>query len=357
MGNCAEEDGDHGRVSRREGLHGRGPGARRAYYGAQTQRARGELPDQRLRFPRRFIRGAGADQEGGGRRSTTELGLLDEPSRRAIVSRRPRRWPTGELDDQFPLDIFQTGSGTSTNMNANEVIANRAIEMLGGRASAARSRFTPTTTSTWASQQRRDPHRHPRRGARRRSATTCSRPWSGCASALAAQGAGVRRRDQDRPHPSAGRHARPAWARSSAATPRQVELGPSAACRRRRRAWRSWPLGGTAVGTGINTHPEFARGPSSAICSERPGFTFARPQNHFEAQARRGRRAWKPSGALKTIAVSLSKIANDIRWLGSRPALRASARSAPGDSSRALDHARQGQPGDVRDGACRSPPR
>ena len=101
-----------------------------AYYGAQTQRALENFHISGLVFPRRFIRALGIVKEASAR-ANMKLGTFDEKKGKAIVQ-AAQEVIDGNLDQQFPLDIFQTGSGTSTNMNANEVIANRAIEFLGG---------------------------------------------------------------------------------------------------------------------------------------------------------------------------------------------------------------------------------
>ena len=101
-----------------------------AYYGAQTQRAVQNFPISDLRFPREFIRSLGLIK-GAAAKVNLELGLIS-PEVAEAISQAAREVAEGELDDHFPVDIFQTGSGTSTNMNANEVIANRAIELLGG---------------------------------------------------------------------------------------------------------------------------------------------------------------------------------------------------------------------------------
>jgi fumarate hydratase class II len=102
-----------------------------AYYGAQTERARRNFPVSGLRFPRRFLAALGAIKRECAR-VNAELGIVDARTAEAIA-RAADEVAQGALDAQFPLDVFQTGSGTSTNMNANEVIANRAIELLGGR--------------------------------------------------------------------------------------------------------------------------------------------------------------------------------------------------------------------------------
>ena len=123
-----------------------------ALYGASTQRAVQNFPVSGLRFPRRFIRALGAIKMTAAQVNLS-LGLLDEKKAKAI-EQAAREVMDGDLDDQFVVDIFQTGSGTSTNMNANEVIANRATQILGGetrsrgperRASAARIRIRPRT--------------------------------------------------------------------------------------------------------------------------------------------------------------------------------------------------------------------
>ena len=102
-----------------------------AYWGAQTQRALENFPISGIRFPRSFIRSLGLVKSDAAQ-TNMELGLLDQRRGEAII-KAAEEVISGKLDDHFPLDIFQTGSGTSTNMNANEVIANRANEILGGK--------------------------------------------------------------------------------------------------------------------------------------------------------------------------------------------------------------------------------
>ena len=119
-----------------------------AYYGASTQRARLNFPISGLRFTRPFIRALGLIKLAAAQ-VNAELGLLTPEIADAIV-KAAREVADGKLDGEFVLDIFQTGSGTSTNMNANEVIANRASEILGDRGGTGRSRSTRTTTSTSA---------------------------------------------------------------------------------------------------------------------------------------------------------------------------------------------------------------
>ena len=113
-----------------------------AYYGANTMRAVLNFPISELRFPRSFIR-AMASPKLAAAQVNVELGALDSKLADAIVS-AATEVADGKFDDQFVVDIFQTGSGTSTNMNANEVISNRAIEILGGE-KGSRTPVHPTT--------------------------------------------------------------------------------------------------------------------------------------------------------------------------------------------------------------------
>ena len=155
-----------GGISNRARQHGRDAGAgRRAVGRADAARGR-ELPDQRHPLPRAFIRALGPGQAGRRRGQPRTSGCSTTSAAAAIAAGRRRRSPTASWTTQFPIDVFQTGSGTSTNMNANEVIANRATQ---SRA-AAGARSTRTTTSTWArAVQRRDPDRDPRRAPAWRS--------------------------------------------------------------------------------------------------------------------------------------------------------------------------------------------
>ena len=114
-----------------------------AYYGASTQRAVLNFPISDLRFPRRFIQALGLIKQKAAE-ANRELGLLDDALATAIIQ-AAQEVTDGALDDEFVLDIFQTGSGTSTNMNANEVIANRALEILGENR-VGRARCIRTTT-------------------------------------------------------------------------------------------------------------------------------------------------------------------------------------------------------------------
>jgi len=281
-------------------------------YGAQTERARRNFPISSLRFGRRFIEALGAIK----RTAATvneELGLLDA-ERADAIRRAATEVMEGGLDEHFVLDIFQTGSGTSTNMNANEVIANRAIQLMGGVVGS------------------RDPV-HPNDHVNKGQSSNDVIPTATHVSVLIAIDrelvpALTALRDVLRAKaeefdgiPKAGR------THLQDATPIRLgqEFGGYAAqvdngIRRARAACDSLAelaIGGTAVGTGINTHEEFGRRMAAGL-SELLGVEFREASNHFEAQSARDA-VVEASGALRTIAVSLTKIANDIRWLSSGP--------------------------------------
>jgi len=281
-------------------------------YGAQTERARQNFPISKLRFGRRFIEALGAIKLCASK-VNRELRLLDD-ERGAAIETAAREVMDGSLDDQFVLDIFQTGSGTSTNMNANEVISNRAIQLLGGEIGS------------------RSPV-HPNDHVNMGQSSNDVIPTATHVSALVAiehelLPALAKLRDalSDKATefddiPKAGR------THLQDATP--VRLGQefggyasqvSHGIRRveaTRVALSELAIGGTAVGTGINTHPEFG-GRMSRALTELLGVDFREASNHFEAQSARDA-VVEASGALRTVAVSLTKIANDLRWLSSGP--------------------------------------
>ena len=199
----------------------------------------------------------------------------------------------GRHDDQFVLDIFQTGSGTSTNMNANEVIANRAIEMLGGeRGSKKGSPQRPRQHGPVV--QRRHPDRHPPRRRCSRIARAAD-PGAGeaggrrCASKSREFMAG----GQDWPHPPAGRHADPARARSSRATPARSSAA-SRACASAEDELAEVALGGTAVGTGVNSASRVRRRVCARLSAdERRG--GARDRRTTSRRRARSTTAWRPA--------------------------------------------------------------
>jgi len=282
-----------------------------AYYGAQTQRAVENFPVSGIGFPPRFIRALGIIKLAAAA-ANQELGLLDarvgDAIRQAAAEVMDRKF-----DKEFVVDIFQTGSGTSTNMNANEVIANRALELLGKRRG---SREIHPNDHVNMSQSSNDVIPTAMHIAALEAIQKELLPALGALRQALAQKA--RRFDRifkiGRTHLNDATPIRLGQEFSGYA--RQIELSiariTSAAG-----GLEELPLGGTAVGTGINAHPEFAAKALKRI-AEMTGLTFREAMNHFEAQA--GKDAVvHVSGALKTLAVSLTKIANDLRWLASGP--------------------------------------
>jgi fumarate hydratase class II len=282
-----------------------------AYYGAQTERARRNFPVSGLRFPRRFI-AALAAIKGEASVVNAELGLVPRDLADAI-GRAAGEVEAGTLDDHFPLDIFQTGSGTSTNMNANEVIANRAIEILGGdrgskrvhpndhvNASQSSNDVIPSAihvATALAIADDLEPALARLAGALRLKATEFDEVVKIGRTHL--QDAVPVRLGQE--FGGFAQQIENGSARLASVRPRLVEL----------------PLGGTAVGTGLNAPADF--GPKViARLAHRLGQPFVPASNRFEAMASKDA-AVETSGALKTIATSLFKIANDIRWLASGP--------------------------------------
>ncbi len=283
-----------------------------AYYGAQTERARRNFPVSGLRFPRRFVAALGLIK-GEAAAVNAEQGGVARALAEAI-GRAAEEVARGERDADFPLDIFQTGSGTSTNMNANEVIANRAIELLGG---------------TIGSKQPVHPNDHVNAGQSSNDVIPTAihvaaygaiaeelEPALGrLAEALERKAAELdsvvkigRTHLQDAVPVRLGQEfggyaqqVRYALDRLAAVKPRLAELA----------------LGGTAVGTGLNAPPGFAEAVIARL-AQRTGHPFVPAPNRFEALAAKDA-AVETSGALRTIAVSLTKIANDIRWLASGP--------------------------------------
>ena len=282
-----------------------------AYYGAQTERARRNFPVSGLTLPKRFI-AAVAMIKGEAAPVNAELGIVPAEVARAI-RQAAGEVIEGRLDGQFPLDIFQTGSATSTNMNVNEVLANRAIEILGGmigskkvhpndhvNASQSSNDVIPTAihvSAYLAIAEELEP-------ALQRLAEALERKAEEFDSVVKIgrthlQDAVPVRLGQE--FSGYAQQARNALARLASVKPRLAEL----------------PLGGTAVGTGLNAPPEFAPKVIARL-AERTGCPFAPAPNRFEAMAGKDA-AVETSGALKTIAASLTKIANDIRWLASGP--------------------------------------
>ena len=282
-----------------------------SYYGAQTQRAVLNFPISDLRFPRPFIRAMGLIKKASAE-TNQELEQLEVGIAKAIIQAADEVIE-GKLDDYFVVDIFQTGSGTSTNMNANEVIANRAIEIRGGKIGSkeihpndhvnlgqSSNDVIPTAIHVAALEQvekKLTPAlQHLHESLRHKAGefdgivkigrthlqdavpVRLGQEFSGYAAMVAHA---IRRMEMTREHLS--------------------ELA----------------IGGTAIGTGLNCPPGFPAGVVAKL-SQCTGISFREAENKFEALASRDA-AVETSGMLKTVACSLMKIANDLRWLGSGP--------------------------------------
>ena len=282
-----------------------------ARYAAQTQRAAENFPISGIRFPRRFIEALGIVKQAAAR-ANQELGLLSAEKAGAIVE-AAQDVIDGKLDDQFVLDIFQTGSGTSTNMNANEVIANVAGEHLGG---GFGSKLVHPNDDVNMSQSSNDViptamHVSARVGVEKQLIPALEK----LAASLEAKA-----EEFDDVLKSGRTHLMDA-------TPVRLgqEFGGYAAQVRKgivrlRLAsddLSELALGGTATGTGINRHPEFPKRAIEKI-SETTGLAFHEASNHFEAQAAKDAFVFA-AGALNAVAAGLMKIANDIRHLSSGP--------------------------------------
>jgi fumarate hydratase class II len=282
------------------------------YYGAQTHRAALNFPVSGVGLPRSFIRALGLIKKHAAAVNAA-LGLL-VPELAAAIGQASREVVDGKLDDQFVIDIFQTGSGTSANMNANEVIAGRANEILTGK----RGGKEPV-----------HPNDHVNLGQSSNDvipsvihiAALCAILRELIPALGALLGALRSKSSEFRDILKIGRtHLQDAvpitLGQEFGGFARQVELG----IKRIKAAGESLEelaLGGTAVGNGLNTHPEFAKR-VIALVAEETGCAFREAADHFEAQSAQDA-AVEASGALKTVAVSVSKIANDIRLMASGP--------------------------------------
>ncbi len=284
----------------------------RAYWGAQTQRAIENFPVSGLGFPAVFIRSLGLIKLACAK-VNRELGLLDKNRFNAIIA-ACCEIIDGKMDDQFPLDIFQTGSGTSTNMNANEVIATRANEILTGKKNSkapvhpndhvnmgqSSNDVIPTAIHVSAYLQTQDlllpsltalhkaiRHKQVKHKTIVKTGrthlmdampVTLGQELSGWAAQVENSIAGIR-----------------------SVLPRLSELA----------------IGGTAVGTGINAYPGFGARVSKNL-SILTRMKFIETKNHFEAQSAQDAIV-ELSGHLKTAATGLMKVSNDLRWMNSGP--------------------------------------
>ena len=282
-----------------------------ALYGAQTARAKENFPISGIGFSRPFLRALGMVKEHAAQ-VNRELGLIDERVALAIMD-AAEEIIIGDLDDHFPLDIFQTGSGTSTNMNANEVIANRACQLLdeplGSRAvhpndhvnfGQSSNDVIPTAMHLAA-------------------AVEINEQLLPALDDLC-KGLGEKAREFDDIVTIARTHLQDAtpirlgqifggYFRQVTLVTGELERAKDGLC--------ELPLGGTAVGTGLNTHPEFAQKVIAGL-AEVTRLPLREAKDHFAAQAGK-EQVVAASGALKTTAVALFKIANDIRFLASGP--------------------------------------
>ena len=282
-----------------------------AYYGVQTARAIENFPISPLRIPRSVIRAMGMIKRAAASVNHA-LGLLDKKQADAIIE-AATEVIEGGLDEEFPVDIFQTGSGTSTNMNTNEVISNRATELLGGvrgsklvhpndhvNLGQSSNDVIPTAIHIAASETI---HRQllPALTRLHSALDRKAREFDGIVKI-------GRTHLQDATPVRLGQEF--------GGYARQIELGIGR-MKRAQAALSEVALGGTAVGTGLNCHPDFSS-QVVTIISRETGCPFIEAANHFEAQSSQDSLV-EVSGALRTLAVSLMKIANDVRWLGSGP--------------------------------------
>ena len=282
-----------------------------AYYGASTQRAVLNFPISGQPLPRRFIRAIGLVKRAAAQ-TNRELGLLSRRRAQAIAA-AAQQVAAGELDAQFPIDVYQTGSGTSSNTNANEVIATRATEILGGERG---SRLV-------------HPNDHVNLG---QSSNDVIPTAIQLASAMAIQDELIPA--LERLHKALEAKSKEFWpvvktGRTHLQDATPIRLGQEfkgyagqveESIRRARIAIDELariPLGGTAVGTGINTHPQYAK-IAAARLAKATGLPVRETTNHFHAQATLDALV-AAHGGIRTIATSIWKIGSDVRLMGSGP--------------------------------------
>ena len=283
-----------------------------AYYGAQTQRAADNFNISGLTLPFSFVKAISLIKKHAAT-VNRELGLLDKKITEAITI-AAEEIHQGKLADHFIVDVFQTGSGTSTNMNTNEVIAGRANEILTGKRGGkspvhpndhvnlgqSSNDVIPSAIHIAALTEIRN-HLLPSLAKLQKALKEKSAEFKDVKKI-------ARTHLQDAVPMSLGQEF--------SGYSRQIELGIER-IKSVEAGLTELALGGTAVGTGLNTHPEFAARVIAGI-SQESGCTFREAKNHFEAQAAQDA-VVQTSGGLKTLAVGLIKIANDIRWLSSGP--------------------------------------
>ena len=283
-----------------------------AYYGAQTQRAVENFPISGITISKSMIQALGKIKRSAAI-VNHELGLLDDDRKNAIVQAADEIIE-GKLDSQFPVDIYQTGSGTSSNMNCNEILSNRASEIMGGKIGAkdpvhpndhvnlgqSSNDVIPTAIHIAANTMLEEeliPALQNLANELDKKATAFSDIVKIGRTHL-----------QD---------ATPITLGQEFSGYAQMVKNGIKRIQNTQEFLSELALGGTAVGTGINTKAQFGTHMAKEI-TRITGISFVEASNHFEAQGAQDA-AVETSGALKTVAVSLSKIANDIRWLGSGP--------------------------------------
>ena len=282
-----------------------------AYWGAQTQRALENFPVSTATFGRRFVRALGIVKKAAAR-ANRDLGLIDDDVAEAVVAAADEV-VAGDHDDQFPVDVFQTGSGTSSNMNANEVIANRAAERMG---ESVGDRVVHPNDHVNFGQSSNDVIPTAMHVAALEAVTRDLVP---ALERLAAE-LDAKATEFDDVVKTGRTHLQDATpvrlGQEFDAYRTQVEKGVARAEDVQDRL-AELALGGTAVGTGLNTHEEFPERAVDYVSAE-TGLTFRPADSHFEAQAAHDAMS-EAHGALRTVAGSLNKIANDLRLLASGP--------------------------------------
>jgi len=275
---------------------------RQELWGGETTKAIANFPVSGQPIPAPVARWLGRIK-GAAARANADLGLLDRDKADRIAA-AAARIAGGELDDQFPIDVFQTGSGTSSNMNANEVLASLAGADVHANDDVNMGQSSNDVFPSAVHLAALDEIVHD------------------LLPALDTLGASLEAKAKE--FDDVVKSGRTHWMDAVPVTLGQEFAGYAAQVRQGEARVRDAlprlgqiPLGGTATGTGLNTHPEFAAR-VRAILAEETGLTISAPADAFEAQAARDGIV-EVSGALKTLAVSLTKIANDIRYLGSGP--------------------------------------
>ncbi|MFP6668193.1 MAG: class II fumarate hydratase [Pirellulales bacterium] len=292
-----------------------------AYYGAQTQRAVENFPISGWRLPSPLIHAMGrvkyacavANRDLGKLTGTGKKPIDDDQVEALLAA--SREVAEGKLDGEFPIDVFQTGSGTSSNMNANEVIANRAIELMGGDRFEAAKPIHPndhvnmgqSTNDTFPTAI----HVAVACEIERRLIPALER-FRGVLADKAQQWDKIIK--IGRTHLADATPLR--LGQEIGGFARQLELSIDRA-KRALRAVLELPVGGTAVGTGINTHPEFGSRVAAVLAAETE-IAFVEAVNHFEGNAQRDGLV-ESHGQVRAIATTLFNVANNIRWLGAGP--------------------------------------